>query len=336
MTILLGCGAKFESSSNLPQPATDLESRPPVPRLDLDICGPLDFSRGEFPSQFSITQARALALGLSITGSFEGHESWNTIANNFDDQGMSLGLLQQNFGQGSLQPLLITMNKKDPIAFASFFSPDNLVSLTQMLAQYQTNALSILDSSSIPLFPLQKALSPLDNDFVDANMSALAVQNSSSLKSVTWALNNIYSDRGVTFKIDWKNSFQNLADSTPYRSLQLEAAAHIFERAQNYAKVFSFHELRLVLLMFDFVVQNGGFNTSHLAAYKRYQQSNPQATATDRAFKLLEIRLASVRSEYQEDVRRRKTTIIMSTGTVHQASRHLPSEYCYDPLEPVL
>ncbi|HVK54607.1 MAG TPA: peptidoglycan-binding domain-containing protein [Burkholderiales bacterium] len=47
---------------------------------------------------------------LALTGSFETNASppdcFCAISGDFDDQGMSLGVLQWNFGQGSLQPLL--------------------------------------------------------------------------------------------------------------------------------------------------------------------------------------------------------------------------------------
>lgn len=41
--------------------------------------------------------------------SFEG-SSYTKLSGNFDGQGISYGLLQWNFGQGTLQPLLISMN----------------------------------------------------------------------------------------------------------------------------------------------------------------------------------------------------------------------------------
>lgn len=60
-------------------------------------------------------QPRALPTGvdptlidlcLQVTGSFEG-EGYGQVTGNFDGQGLSLGILQQCLGQGSLQPLLV-------------------------------------------------------------------------------------------------------------------------------------------------------------------------------------------------------------------------------------
>lgn len=43
---------------------------------------------------------------LLNTGFFEGDDNYSTTAGNFDGQGLSFGIIQFNFGQGSLQPLL--------------------------------------------------------------------------------------------------------------------------------------------------------------------------------------------------------------------------------------
>lgn len=43
-----------------------------------------------------------LKIALSITGSFEG-SGYGNVAGNFDGQGLSAGILQWNYGQGSLQ-----------------------------------------------------------------------------------------------------------------------------------------------------------------------------------------------------------------------------------------
>jgi hypothetical protein len=57
--------------------------------------------RSESVSELWIKEA------LNITGDFETEgEPWAMIAGNFDGQGISCGVLQQNIGQGSLQPLV--------------------------------------------------------------------------------------------------------------------------------------------------------------------------------------------------------------------------------------
>src|ERR1700677_1324186 len=75
----------------------------------LVICSPLDFTNVTWSGQLSPFQEQGLELGLNISGSFEGAAGWANLTNNFDGQGLSMGLLNQNLGQGSLQPLLIEM-----------------------------------------------------------------------------------------------------------------------------------------------------------------------------------------------------------------------------------
>lgn len=43
---------------------------------------------------------------LRNTGFFEGDKGYSTVTGNFDNQGISFGIIQFNFGQGTLQPLL--------------------------------------------------------------------------------------------------------------------------------------------------------------------------------------------------------------------------------------
>lgn len=54
-----------------------------------------------------------LELCLSITGSFEnGAPTYDAVTGNFDGQGLSVGVLQWNAGQGSLQRLLLAIAAK--------------------------------------------------------------------------------------------------------------------------------------------------------------------------------------------------------------------------------
>lgn len=57
---------------------------------------------------------------LSITGAFEGR-GFTNLTGDFDDQGLSFGVLQWNFGQGSLNPLLHKMYDRDPAKFSEIF-----------------------------------------------------------------------------------------------------------------------------------------------------------------------------------------------------------------------
>jgi hypothetical protein len=75
---------------------------------------------------------------LNMTGYFENSvytpQSYSGISNNFDGQGISVGILQQNIGRGSLQPLLKKMDKEHPEVLKKVFGKD-YESLHQMLGQ---------------------------------------------------------------------------------------------------------------------------------------------------------------------------------------------------------
>jgi hypothetical protein len=62
---------------------------------------------------------------LALTGSFETGkgvpECFAGLGGDFDGQGLSLGALQWNFGQNSLQPLLLEMIKKHPKIIKDIF-----------------------------------------------------------------------------------------------------------------------------------------------------------------------------------------------------------------------
>ncbi|HEU4374040.1 MAG TPA: hypothetical protein VFS02_11145 [Telluria sp.] len=72
-----------------------------------------------------ITLAQAQLMALQITTCFEGGKSMNyqALADNFDEQIMSFGLIQWNFGQNTLGPLLKKMLARDAARFAACFGP---------------------------------------------------------------------------------------------------------------------------------------------------------------------------------------------------------------------
>jgi len=333
-----------DSSTPVPTnpPAQDqtTPTSPSIPNTDptAGLCRTLDFNGIQWPSSLSINQQRSLALALTISGSYEGRSQWSNITNNFDKQGMSLGLLQQNFGTGSLQPLLFKMHSEHFNEMKSFYVDTDFKSLEQMILNWKsTHNVSGLSEkistlSTEELFPVQTS-SPLDIEDTDLNTlngSNNKIEIMAQSAEMNWVLKTVYSDSGTTFIPRWKNSFQNMAKSSGYRSLQVQASTTLYNRALSYFKYFGFKELRSFLFTYDVVVQNGSFSDSHKNAFNSYLKSNPSANETQKALKLLEIRLTSVKPPYVNDVRSRKQTIINGTGKVHGENRNLPQEYCFN------
>ena len=335
---MCACSAGFQPN------ATSLESKvedelpenplpptpPATPDTALGICSRLDFGGVIWPTKFESVQKRTMALALNITGSFEGNAGWDNLAGNFDGQGISLGLNQQNLGQGTLQPMLKTMLQTNGSLMRVLFTNANLQSMTAMVDAWSGAALvegmaTDSDFSVEPLYPHREALSMLDIGY-EQNVSIFATRNSAS---VAWAVKNVFQKNGTTFKNDWQQSFRSMATTEPYRSLQVNEATSMFRKAVDYFSDLGLKELRSLLVMYDFVVQNGGFNANHLAQLRRFDVANPRATEEARLLKLLEIRLVSVRPQFRADVQSRKRTIILNIGRVHGRVRDLQKEYCY-------
>ncbi|OCL85331.1 hypothetical protein AAX26_02040 [Aliarcobacter thereius] len=77
----------------------------------------------------------AKEISLKVSGAYEGENpSYSTLTGNFDKMGMSWGLIQWNFGQGTLAPLLKTMQQANLYEFNNCFSnKEDLDSLNKAL-----------------------------------------------------------------------------------------------------------------------------------------------------------------------------------------------------------
>lgn len=327
-----------EVVKNVPSPVTPPPEEVPPPIAvppstgedkQLNLCSKLDLENVVWPTELSVAEWSYYALGLNITGSFEGNSGWKNLSGNFDGQGMSLGLMQQNFGQGTLQPWLIEMYKQYNDTMVTDFSSANYKSLKTHLESWQNSPITVAalqqaELASEELFPADGPVNKLDIGYEEPQLQESAVN------SVSWAKSNILDSSG-NVKAPWKKSFQDMAISPGYRSFQLAASTKIFFKAKQYFNFFNFHELRFLLFLFDIVVQNGSIQDSHLAKYNKWLASNPKADEKARALALLEARLSTVKPQYVKDVRSRKTAIINGTGTVHGSARNFPTEYCFDP-----
>jgi hypothetical protein len=323
---LTGNEGRFDQPAPTPPPGE------PDPSLD-GICSPLDLRDIQWPSQIKRSEWSSYALALNISGSFEGREGWKNISGNFDGQGLSLGLMQQNLGQGTLQPLIIEMYNSDAVDMRSFFSDQDNQSLRTMLEAWRNTPLPrpLLISGMIQqgelLFPQNGSLNPLEIGYEEPLRQQAGEANS---QSVEWAQNTILDSQGRLIP-RWKDGFQKMAISGPYRSQQLSASTQFYLRAKDYLNFFKMQEVRFLLFFFDIVVQNGSIREEHLRLYNSWLAQNPRASDQERAFAILEARLTTVRPQYVADVRARKTAILNGRGVVHQTQRNFPQEYCFDP-----
>ncbi len=296
-----------------PPKSPPFKSTEPSPPIHSSI----DFSAIIWPASMGLVDQRALELALNITGSFEGLESWTNITTNFDKQGMSLGLLSQNFGQGTLQPLLISMRDKYPNEMSRIFSQAHLLSLYAMLTDWQRFG------------PSKAALRVAKLSIFD--MITLAGPQSDS---VNWAVRNLYTDgAGLKFIPQWKSEFQTLANIPEYINLQFVEALAMHDQAKVYARQTGVNQLRSYLMMFDVVDQNGDMPDEDFDDYQTYLLAKPKASDDERLTELVRLRIRHVKPIYMEDVRSRKMAIINGQGLVHTAQRNLETQYNFNRLE---
>lgn len=331
-----------DSQNQPPSVSPPVSSEPPsIVSPELNICSRLDFENIQWPQALTASEKNYLALALNITGSFEGRKSWANLSNNFDGMGVSLGIMQQNLGMGSLQPLLL--EAMDFVAQGAIqMDSEKYRLLNQMLRQWKLDMSQSSNQNDVEeLFKDDyHFISELDNQ---EGLNGLAVDysinkgsNVINKRSVSWALDELYIDNGKTFRTDWAKVLNTLSIEKEYVSIQVKFSYKMYLTAIRYFRSFGLTELRSFLTMYDFVVQNGGFKKKVLTDYTAYLKSNPQATETQKLNKILELRLKDVLSQWQSDVSSRKKALINSVGLVHGAKRDLALEYCYQPNEKIL
>lgn len=288
------------------------------------ICPTLTFDNQiTWPPQEVGARRSAFKLALNIISSFEGHDGWSSIANDFDGMGLSLGLFNQPLGVGSLQPLLLEMRDRHNSVMSGKFSAAHFSALLSMLRAWETGPTAAAEQGPL--------LSELDayGETEEARPLSITPLLSKNSASASWARSTLYIDGGSAFKADWKQELQNLATSSPYVSIQIKAALDSHEYALSLYNTIGIYNVRSYLMMFDFVVQNGGLYNSDISQYQVWFKQNPNATEKQRLYKILELRLRHVRPQYVEDVRRRKTALVEGHGYVHGSNRQLETEYCY-------
>ncbi len=325
-----GCG-EFHTSQSLTLSSfsdTDKSLPPPLepPLSKLDFCSQLDLEEISWPQELSSYETDIFALAMNITGSFEGREEWGNLTNNFDGQGISLGLFQQNLGQGSLQELLILTYSQFPKLFDNHLSLEQKESLINMLAIWQGSPLTLTRQTQAQL---KMSFKTGDYSLLDHIMTFQKASNGKNQTSVDWALANVFESDKKTFKPLWKSALKNLATDPRYISMQILAANNIHQKAQKLANEYSVSELRSYLFFFDIVVQNGGIPNSIRNLYLASLEKEAKPLSEVEKMKiLLEHRLTLTRPQYVNDVRSRKTAILDGVGVVHQTNRDFPKEFC--------
>lgn len=325
---LTSCGSKFETPQTqlvTDEAITKIPNDTPTSALPpgLHFCSPLSFEGIAWSPALNLTARRSLAIALSISGSFEGSDGWANISNDFDGMGLSAGLLNQTLGTSSLQPLLAEMEHSYPAEFAASFSPAHYKSILSMIETWKKA------TSWRP-----KNLGLTLNNISDRDAESIEIATTPADYSVLWARKNLYNSDG-SFIPSWKKEIQNLLTRPEYISLQIEAARQYHKQALQYVDRVEISDLRTYLLMFDIVTQNGSIKESRFIEWE-YKVRTARLTSTESKLKaLIDIRLKDTKSQWRNDVKRRKYTIIDGVGIVHGKNLNLPRMYCFDNLDSI-
>ncbi len=326
---LTSCSSKFETPQAqlvTDEAITKVPDDAPTSTLPpgLLFCSPLSFEGIAWSPTLNLTARRSLAIGLSISGGFEGREGWANITNNFDGMGLSAGLLNQTLGTGSLQPLLAEMEYSYPAEFAASFSPTHYKSIMGMIEDWKKA------TSWRP-----KNLGLTLSSIMDRDTENIEIATTPADYSVLWARKNLYTSDG-SFIPSWKKEIQNLISKPEYVSLQVEAARIYHKKALQYVDRVEITDLRTYLLMFDIVTQNGGIKESRFVEWEYKIKTAHLTTPESKLKALIDIRLKDTKPQWRSDVKKRKYTIIDGVGTVHGNTLNLPRMYCYDKADSIL
>jgi hypothetical protein len=182
----------------------------------------------------------AQEIALKITTYFEGGKSMNyqALADDFDGQGTSFGLIQWNFGSDTLGPLLKKMLDKDATAFAACFGED---------ADYDTLKKALTDKKKAD--ELKWARDRIKN------------------KRSAWesAFKKIGSNEAF-------NKIQLTEASGQYHPLAVKVIKNIRDITST---LFVNVEVRSYCAIFDLCVQNGGIDNAITEIKKRVTDEKP-------------------------------------------------------------
>jgi Putative peptidoglycan binding domain len=234
---------------------------------------------------------------LAVTGVFETSrpplDCYCGLTGDFDGQHISFGVLQQNIGSKSLQPLLRRVIDKHPDLIRRIFGPVHGDEMTEIMR---------LDENTDAGFERQKAWARGLND----------------------ANNRIIEP--------WRQNFRTLGGTPEYIAIQGDSAQKVFDRALDACRKFGLASERAVAVLFDVMTQNGGIPVdcarkinNRIAGLPVTPSGGPHEVAVLEA--IAEERAKFSKPRFQEDVLRRKLSLAHGEGTVHGIFFDLEDQY---------
>ena len=235
------------------------------------------------PAQY-VSLLDAQEIALKITTYFEGGKSMNyqALADDFDGQGTSFGLIQWNFGSGTLGPLLKKMLDKDGTAFAGCFGAD---------ADYDT---------------IKKAL-------VDAKKADQLKWARDRIKNKRSAWESAFKNIGAN------DTFDRIQREEAAGQYHPKAVTVIKKIRQVTSTLFAHVEVRSYAAIFDLCVQQGGIDNVVDKIKKRVTDEKPASQLELMKIVVTE-RARTATNKWVSDCLSRRMGIL--TGAPSKSSEH--------------
>lgn len=234
---------------------------------------------------------------IAVTGVFETStpppDCYAGVTGNFDKMGISFGVLQQNIGSRSLQPLLRRVINEHPALIGDIFGSTDGDAMTGIIR---------LDERATAGFERQ----------------------------MDWARG--LNDQNNRIMEPWRQNFRTLGGTLEYIATQRDAAEEVFNRALAACREFGLTSERAVAVLFDIMTQNGGIPIECARNIKTRLGDLP-ATPEDGPHEVAVLEIIAVerakfsKPEFQDDVRSRKLSLAHGQGTVHGDFFDLDGQY---------
>jgi len=188
----------------------------------------------------------------------------------------------------------------------------------------------------------QGSLQPLLHEIVDRHHSLcreifhdqfpvfLAALTSPAAEQLAWARS--IQDRQFRILEPWRGLLKTLGRTPEFQAIQVRQAGYFYGRALELCSTYGLRTERAAALMFDILVQNGSISPLVKAQIDKDCSALPGGDDSPQA-EVARLRIvatrraAACRSEYIEDVRRRKLTIAEGKGVVHGIPYDLEQQF---------
>jgi hypothetical protein len=235
---------------------------------------------------------------LALTGAFETGElfpeCFSALGNNFDGQGISFGVLQWNFGQNSLQPLLQKMNCTYPTICKEAFG--------------------------LLYTDFERMLKMNSKEQLAWSKSIQYIHVKSGKKR--WSIDT-----------RWSKAFKALGLTDEMICIETEALGTVYKSALSLASDYGVSTERGVALMFDILTQNGKLDKNGAGSRIKddFESISSDLSLEDKQvekMKIIAIRRVEVCSaSFSKDVLDRKLTIAQGKGVVHSRFYKLDRDF---------